>query len=316
MERPRFTLLITCYNFENYIRETLAGAFAQTYQPLDIIISDDGSKDHSWEIIQEEVAAYKGPHHIILNRNEPNIGFAANLNKAYGLARTDWVINQSGDDISLPTRVEKFAEVIAQNPNLRCVGCWFEAIGNDGARIPQKDMAHTTNSTTVKTSLVPFVHGGVAAYHMDVFRVFGPMSPKLWNEDVVLPLRARMLGDIGWVDKVLMHYRFHENNMSGVNGRDKKEGLARFRHRSLFALSQSLLDLYVAEREFPERFRLYNTIRHRLENVAYVKWFMGNWALNPKVRFWLVLDLLISPSHIGAFTRKFFRRLLKQNSYI
>lgn len=311
MEKPRFTLLITCYNFENYIRETLAGAFAQTYEPLDIIISDDGSKDRSWEIIQQEVAAYKGPHHIILNRNEPNIGFAANLNKAYGLARTDWVLNQSGDDISLPTRVERFAEVIDQNPNLRCLGCWFEAIGNDGKRLPEKDMSHKMNSKTVNSSLIPFVHGGVAAYHMDVFRKFGPMSPKVWNEDVVLPLRARMLGDVGWVDEPLMRYRFHEGNMSGVNSSDKKIGIAKFRHRSLFALTQSLLDLYVAEREFPERFFLYGSIRQRLEDVVYIKWFMSNWVLSPNLRFRLIIDLVTSITHMRAFVAKFFRRLRK-----
>ena len=193
MDKPRYTLLVTCYNFEKFIREAVESALAQTYEPLDIIISDDCSTDRSWEVIQETVAAYKGPHHVILNHNEKNLGFAANLNKSYGMARTDWVLNQSGDDISLPTRVEEYARLIESNPKLRCVGALYEEMDVNGNAYPrQKDQAASKDAKGV----LPLIIGVVAAYHMDVFRVFGPLGEQVWNEDSVLALRAKMLGEV------------------------------------------------------------------------------------------------------------------------
>ena len=101
MAGERFTLLVTCYNFGRYIREAVESALSQTYEPLDIIVSDDCSTDRSWEIIQETVAAYKGPHHVILNRNEKNLGFAANLNKSYAMARNSSAVRRPCTTLSM-----------------------------------------------------------------------------------------------------------------------------------------------------------------------------------------------------------------------
>ena len=69
-DRPLVTFVILSYNEERFIREGIQGAFSQTYSPLEIIISDDCSTDRTFEIIQEEVEGYKGPHKVVLNRNE------------------------------------------------------------------------------------------------------------------------------------------------------------------------------------------------------------------------------------------------------
>ncbi len=309
MKRERFTLLITCYNFERYIREAVEGALAQSYEPLDIIVSDDCSKDRSWEIIQETVAAYTGPHHIILNRNETNLGFARNLNKSFGLARTDWVLNQSGDDISLPTRVERYAAYIAEHPNVRCMGAWYEAIDSDGKPKLRKKACKQGSSATANQALVPWVHGVVAAYHMDVFRVFGPMNAQVWNEDTVLPFRAKLLGDIGWVDEVLVRYRFHDANMSGGKTENAKLHIAGLVNRYLPAIYQQLIDLYVAERLFPERGRELRRMRRSIEKNAYLKWLASNWILHPLWRGMLVRDLIAYPSHMAGLLGKALEKL-------
>ena len=55
MEGPLVSFCVKCYNQERYIGEALEGVFAQTYRPLEIVISDDASTDRSWEIIQAAV---------------------------------------------------------------------------------------------------------------------------------------------------------------------------------------------------------------------------------------------------------------------
>ena len=312
MVAERFTLLITCYNFEQYIQEAVESALAQTYEPLDIIISDDCSTDRSWDIIQQTILHYKGPHHVILNRNKTNLGFAANLNKSYGMARTDWVLNQSGDDISLPTRVEQYAKTIAANQNVRCVGAWYEAINEHGTVKPMPGDWQQLDSATANRELIPMVVGVVAAYHMDVFRVFGPMSTQVWNEDTVLPFRAKLLGDIGWVDEVLVRYRFHEANMSGGHSDKAKLRIAGYTNRRQPAIYQQLIDIYVAERLFPERGRDFLRMRRKLEREVYLKWLAGNWTLHPAWRGWLFRDLVLSPSHMYGLVQKITGKLLKK----
>ena len=312
MAGQRFTLLVTCYNFERFIREAVESALSQTYEPLDIIVSDDCSTDRSWEIIQETVAAYKGPHHVILNRNEKNLGFAANLNKSYAMARTDWVLNQSGDDLSLPTRVERYAEVIAADPNVRCVGAWFEAIDGKGKVMPRPKWRRQLSSKTADRLLIPMVIGVVAAYHLDVFRVFGPMSTQVWNEDTVLPFRAKLLGGIGWVDEVLVHYRFHDANMSGGKAENVKLHIASHTNRRLPAFFQQMIDLYVAERLFPERGREFQRMRRRIERESYLKWLVSNWTLHPTWRNMLLWDLLCSPYHMICLVQKGIDKLRRK----
>ena len=308
MAKPRYTLLITCYNFENFIREAVESALAQTYEPLDIIVSDDCSTDRSWEVIQETVAAYKGPHHVILNHNEKNLGFALNLNKSYGMARTDWVLNQSGDDISLPTRVEEYARLIESNPKLRCVGAWYEEMDATGKTRPPQYAQPT--ATQLSRRLIPSIIGVVAAYHMDVFRVFGPLGGQVWNEDAVLPFRAKLIGELGLVEKKLVRYRFHDANMGGGKSDDAKRHVAYLTNRRLPYLYQQMTDLYVVERLFPERGAEFMRMRRRIEDEAYLKWLVSNWTLHPEWRGRLFRDFFFSISHLRALVLKCLRRVL------
>ena len=104
MDKPLISFTISCYNQESFIREAVEGAFSQTYSPLEIIISDDCSKDRTFEIAQQMAAAYKGPHTVRLNRNEKNLGISGNANRASALCHGELIVGAAGDDISVPER--------------------------------------------------------------------------------------------------------------------------------------------------------------------------------------------------------------------
>ena len=61
-DKPLVTFALFAYNQEKYIREAIEGEFARAYQPLKIIISDDCSSDKTFDIINELVQNYQGPH--------------------------------------------------------------------------------------------------------------------------------------------------------------------------------------------------------------------------------------------------------------
>ena len=69
-ERPLVTLALFAYNQEDYVDEAIMAAFAQTYQPLEIILSDDYSSDRTFEVMQEMAREYQGPHEVFVQCND------------------------------------------------------------------------------------------------------------------------------------------------------------------------------------------------------------------------------------------------------
>ena len=88
-DRPLVSFAVIAYNQERFIREAIEGAFAQTYEPLEIILSDDCSPDRTFDIMQEMAAAYDGPHKVVLNRNEPNLGLVPHVNRILEFVRAN-----------------------------------------------------------------------------------------------------------------------------------------------------------------------------------------------------------------------------------
>ena len=71
-ELPLVTFALFAYNQEKYIREAIEGAFSQTYEPLEIILSDDCSRDDTHRIMCEMAAGYRGHHRVLAHLITPS----------------------------------------------------------------------------------------------------------------------------------------------------------------------------------------------------------------------------------------------------
>jgi len=109
-DRPLVTFALFAYNQEKYIREAVEGAFSQTYEPLEIILSDDCSSDRTFEIMQEMAAAYEGPHKVFVRRNPFNLGTAMHVQLAFAQSSGQLFVVAAGDDISTCNRVAVLVE--------------------------------------------------------------------------------------------------------------------------------------------------------------------------------------------------------------
>src|SRR5688572_20785087 len=114
-ERPLVTFYVITYNQSRFVREAVESALAQTCSPIEILLSDDCSTDDTFEIIQETVKGYSGPHTIILNRNERNLGLSEHLNRIHELASGALIIAADGDDVSDPQRTKRCVEAWLKN---------------------------------------------------------------------------------------------------------------------------------------------------------------------------------------------------------
>jgi glycosyltransferase involved in cell wall biosynthesis len=104
--RPLATIMLIAYNQEASIGEAIAGALAQTYSPLEIFVSDDASSDATHAAMLAAVAGYQGPHRVVVNRNETNLGIGAHLSLLVERSCGELLFVAGGDDVSLPERCE------------------------------------------------------------------------------------------------------------------------------------------------------------------------------------------------------------------
>lgn len=220
-ERPLVTFAVFAYNQEKYIREAVEGAFSQTYEPLEIILSDDCSSDRTFEIMQEMAAAYKGPSQIKLIRNQKNLGLADHINNVVQSSKGTIISWAAGDDIALPERTDKFVRKMIDEPNIIGVHSDVEEIDINGEftsiRKHHFDASCLTIDGVVKSGLSVVTQSH--AFRRVVFDIFGPFRSDLTQEGIAMAFREVALGRIAFIDEPLTKYRIG-CGVSTYNGSD------------------------------------------------------------------------------------------------
>jgi len=209
---------MVAYKQERFIREAVEGAFAQTYSPLEIIISDDCSPDRTFDIIKEMAAVYRGPHKIILSRNENSLGLCGNLNKALELTSGELIVGAAGDDISLPHRCERIADEWMR-PGRRwhsiCSGAEIidEFGSRRGAYLNPHSYREINSVDQMLESGIVGISGCAHAFSRKTFDLFGAIDPRSFGEHDLLGFRSLILGGVCWIPDRLILYRRHAENL-------------------------------------------------------------------------------------------------------
>jgi glycosyltransferase involved in cell wall biosynthesis len=224
---PLVTIIQLSYNDELYIAEALESIFSQTYQPLQIIVSDDCSTDGSFSIVERLVSSYTGPHRVVLHRNNKNLGLGDNVSKAMELAEGELIIESDGDDISFPSRVTDTVQAWLESGGEHLVMCGKSPIINDKGEpvgvLPR--LKPVTIGEVLESSGQLWVQGASLAWHRSVFEIFGPLRKGVVAQDRAIGFRSLLLGQqIGYIEKPVIKYRAHSASLT--NDRSTEERLA------------------------------------------------------------------------------------------
>lgn len=259
------TFILFCYNQENFVREAARSAFNQQDILLEIIVTDDCSTDRTFDILKKEVANFRGHHAVHLRQNSKNLGLIPHINKAISLSRNDIVIVAAGDDISLPFRAKKIVEIFEREDPL-LVHSFATAI--DASGIDLKDHYGKPGKTALQGKIStktiarrPSNHlGATAAWHLDLFRKYGPIRFPAASEDAVLEFRAALEKRVAFIDDVLIKYRVDEERIKfrPLHKLDRERSLSRrlaaFEVREAVFL-QRIADLETASNHTKSRLR-------------------------------------------------------------
>lgn len=111
---PRVSVILTSYNYEQYVAEAIASVFRQTYRNIELIIVDDGSTDHSREVIDKAVENAPIPARVIFKENG---GQASAFNAAYQHISGDVVTFLDSDDFWYEDRIERMLDFVRLFPD-------------------------------------------------------------------------------------------------------------------------------------------------------------------------------------------------------
>lgn len=114
MPDVKVSILMGVYNCESTLQESIDSILGQTFKDWELIICDDGSIDSTREIANQYVKNY--PNKIYLLENGINKGLNFTLNKCFSQARGKYISRQDGDDISMPTRLQKLNDFLDEHP--------------------------------------------------------------------------------------------------------------------------------------------------------------------------------------------------------
>lgn len=130
MSKPTLSVLIPNYNHGQYISNNLDAILEQSWQPDEIIIVDDGSTDDSMSVINQYA---RRESRIRAYRNERNMGVVYTLNRALGLARSEYCYGGAADDRIRPGFFEKALRLLQLHPEAGlCYGYGSEFDSDSG----------------------------------------------------------------------------------------------------------------------------------------------------------------------------------------
>lgn len=216
------TLGIVAYNQSRFIQHAIDGALAQTYSPLEIILSDDGSEDDTFDIIRRAADNYRGPHKVIANQVSHNKCILGHVFEICDLANGEMLVLGDGDDISHPQRVERAAAAwVESRPT--AVFSNYELMNEAGEKLLD-EYAPDKHSQMLEQVFCQAdghnIHGASAAYDLSFMRSLPRPSGRFFFEDLFMTFMIHLHGGtILKLPDALVRYRQHAASITNDNGR-------------------------------------------------------------------------------------------------
>ena len=134
-EMPLVSVVMSVYNGEKFVAETIESVLNQTYSNIEVIIVDDCSKDGSRQIIEKYQKKDRRVRTILMDQNS-NVCVAGN--QAFANANGKYVAVIGHDDIWREDKIEKQITFLEEHPDVGICFTWIEVLGENGVTISKE----------------------------------------------------------------------------------------------------------------------------------------------------------------------------------
>lgn len=221
------SVILSLYNGETFLAATLDSALTQTYHDFELIVVDDGSTDHSGEVL----ARYRDPRLRILRQE--NTGPAGALQTGLRAATGKYVSFLDQDDLWETAYLAAHAGFLDQHPDIEATFSWFRMIDEQG----RENGLHShryRGSIGFSALLADFVIGAnsnLVFRRAAIDRAGGIDASLRYVFNVDLCLRVALLSphpNIAAISRDLMSYRQHGTQLSRSHSQMRNEWLHMF----------------------------------------------------------------------------------------
>jgi glycosyltransferase involved in cell wall biosynthesis len=202
------SVVIPCYNHARFLGEAIESVLAQTYPRVEIIVVDDGSRDHTADV----AALYPSVHYV----RQDNQGLAAARNTGLRESRGDILVFLDADDRLVPEALEHGVHHLLNSPESAFVSGRYRYIQEDGSVLREYGQQPAD-----RDPYAAFLRGNyigmhaTVAYRRSVLEAEGGFNPSLPAcEDYDLYLRIARKHAVSVHDHLVAEYRQHGQNMS------------------------------------------------------------------------------------------------------
>lgn len=212
-KEPLVSVVMPAYNAEKYLSEAIESVLNQTFKDFEFIIIDDGSKDRTWEIIQDYA---KKDGRIIPVKNEKNLKICKTLNKGVILSKGKYIARMDSDDWSYPDRFEKQIDFMENHPNVVVSGGYVEVSDENLATLYLKKYPLLDNEIRKKMFIYnPFTHPSVI-FRSEIIKSEDPVYDHDFYdaEDYDLYFRLGKKGKLANIDDIILKYRVSSGSIS------------------------------------------------------------------------------------------------------
>jgi glycosyltransferase involved in cell wall biosynthesis len=207
-------IIIPCYNTASFLPQTIDSALAQTYRPVKVLVIDDGSTDHTYDVVQ----SYEGNVDYFYQENQ---GQAAARNTGIGRSDGEYICLLDADDIIYPEMIQKLVNHLERHLEMDYCHC---ATLEFGANDPEHPRAGEWRPIVKwadyvePLSVLCAIHLSSTVFRRATFEKYGLLPEGRYIqgcEDWFFWLKSAVQGArIGYVPEVLTLYRMHPTNSS------------------------------------------------------------------------------------------------------
>ena len=123
---PLVSVIMPAFNASDYIEEALASIVESDYEPIEVIVVDDGSQDDTLAKAQ----AFAKEHHQVTVLSQPNAGASAARNNAIRHSHGTYILPVDADNIIDPRYIPEAVAVLEQHPEVKVVSCRADFFGD------------------------------------------------------------------------------------------------------------------------------------------------------------------------------------------
>jgi len=206
------SVIIPVYNREHLVSQAIESVLAQTYQPVEIILINDGSTDASLSVLRKFETLFPDQIRVI---DQPNQGQIIARNNGIQAARGEYIAFLDSDDLWLENKLERQMPLFQDGVGLVYSGT--EVIDKEGQtiRVEPADGSITGNiypQLLIKNRMTggTVVVTAEALWHVGLFSTDFKAAEN-WD----LWLRISKVYSVRVVRDPLVRYRVHDGNMSG-----------------------------------------------------------------------------------------------------